>query len=88
MHPDASFPIKLPPFSHPTGISNLYCVDDCNFVIGYNDGYVFTVWKNVEFHYEAHTQSVTAIKVYEKELFTSSLDGTIRVLELETMNVK
>ncbi len=57
-------------------------MDDLNFVIGYNDGYVFAVWNNIECHYEAHTQSVTAMKIHEKELFTSSLDGTIKVLEL------
>lgn len=63
MDPDASFPIQLPE-DHPTGISSLHCVDDLNFVVGFNDGYVFVVWDNGEHHYKAHSKSVTAIKIY------------------------
>lgn len=45
MSPDVNSTINLP-YHHPSGISSLYCFDDLNFVVGYNDGHIFTVWNN------------------------------------------
>lgn len=56
-------------------------------MVGFNDGYVFAVWNNTEVHYEAHTKAVTAIKIYENHLFTSGLDGIIRVVDLDEIEL-
>lgn len=56
-------------------------------MVGFNDGYVFAVWNNTEVHYEAHTKAVTAIKIYENLLFTSGLDGIIRVVDLDEIEL-
>lgn len=55
--------------------------------MGYDDGCVFTVWNNNEAHYQAHQETVTVIQIYENHLFTASIDGTIKVLGLEEMNL-
>lgn len=87
MDPDVSSVPKQPHYE-PRAISALYCMDDGHFVIGYIDGRVYSVWNGVELYYQAHSQSVTAIKQYENDIYTASIDGTIKVLSLEKVNFK
>lgn len=53
MDPLVNFPIKFP-FENTSGVSSLYCINDSNYMVGFNDGLVYALWKGHGVHYAGH----------------------------------
>ena len=87
MDPEASN-LKYLSENYRAGISALYCHDERNFAIGYNDGQVFANWNHMDLCYKLNHKAITSIKLHENEFYTSCLDGTIRVLDLTNLKMR
>lgn len=88
MEPTAGKVISIPEKFKQSGVNTLLCIDENHFAVGFNDGRMFVFWDNCQIQYRVQDAPITAIKLHENELYSSSLDGTIKVFSFKNFAMR
>lgn len=69
------------PIQRPGGVTTfkIYDIDNCFF--GFDDGFIYGLYKGKEIFFKPHCFKITDIHFFQNLIFTSSLDGSINVLD-------